>query len=272
MKSILYGLALSSFWFMSPESLVIAGNSAGVGGGLSLLLLVYFGVVVYLGIEAITVKEKLLVSKKGDKPSSENDAIIILGIAGIVGTTLFGATGMLVTAGFTFNEVFFYRFPNFAFAYLLLVFAILVINISSSLREIFTIIVTLLCVTGLLVLTGIGFSGESNTHFRFINKSLLPSDLMSLLLVFIGLEKVAISQKFDSKKLKTCLALLICVLGCWMLVSSMAVEQSRLANSSIPYMIAASKIGSEIGRKIMGAVIIMASLSAVYVLLTIASD
>lgn len=57
-----------------------------------------------------------------------NWAALLLPLSSRLSLTLVAATGLVATAGFVFNEVFVYWFPNFLFAYLLLGL-ILIVNL-----------------------------------------------------------------------------------------------------------------------------------------------
>ena len=108
-------------WILSPEALVLVSNYAGQGGKfgvvalLASLLLCFFGVIVS--------KDQ----RKTSKSTNEIHFIVKTTELAAQGALLiFMSTGMLVTAGFTFNETFVYWFPNFGFSGILLAVIVII--------------------------------------------------------------------------------------------------------------------------------------------------
>ena len=272
MKPFLYSLAMSSFWIFSPESLVIIGRSGGLGAGMAIILLSCFGLIVYCGLKPIMVERSLEPEHQSDKSTNRQAYLNAVGMAGILGTALFGSTGILVTAGFTFNEVFYYRFPNFGFAYLLLTIAVVLLCLSSSVKTAVAVGTVVICATGLIVLTSFGLINGTLTNFQFIGEYANVLDFLFILLVFVGLERITVKLRLEVIELKQVLVILIALSGCWMVSSALVVDPVRLSTSTIPYMIASARAAGDMGRMIMGVIIILGSLSAVWILILIGSE
>jgi len=262
--SILLPLALGSGWLLSPESLVIAGNSAGQLGFLILPLLAAVALL-------FTGCGKLL--NNSSLPATDNKEFQIIcnlvgpiptagiTIAACVPLTVLAATALLVTAGYTFNEVFLYWFPNFGFSFLLL--ALLTILQLFPEKIIFRaqICFTALAVVGLLILSLYGMTGGKQPVAEIVRQpfSFASASPAVLLFLFAG-------STFSGKKQTP--SFLVPVAGfviffLWSFASLNYVSPERLASSTIPYMTAARKILGDPGRQIMGVVIISGTCAAV---------
>ena len=272
MKLFLYSLGMSSFWIFSPESLVIIGRSGGLGAGMAIILLCCFGLLVYCGLKPLMVERSLYPELQWERTTNHQTYLTAVGLAGILGTALFGSTGILVTAGFTFNEVFYYRFPNFGFAYLLLTIAVVLLSLSSIVRTAVAVWTVVICATGLIVLTSFGLINGTVTNFQIIGEYANVIDFLFILLVFVGLERITVMLRLEVSQFKQILVILIALSGCWMVSSSLVVDPVRLSTSTIPYMIASARAAGDAGRMIMGVIIILGSLSAVWILLLICSE
>ena len=263
---LLLFLALSCGWIVSSESLMIAGNSAGKFGWLviplllgTVLLLFFSSAVTHKVARSHTLENEVALLKTtiGTLPT------VSIALASCFPLLLFAATGLLVTAGYTFNEVFLYWFPNFGFAFLLL----FCLTICQLLPTRHLLIIQLLFITlaalGLLILGLYGtFTLEQPvtvvlTSPRLPSATLLASSL--LLLLFVG---PTLNQGTAKECLKGSL-LLLAILLPWLLASLTHVPAERLANSTIPFMTAARKIMGESGRQIMGMVVIAGNCAAV---------
>ena len=262
---LLLSLALGCGWLFSPEALVIAGNSTGNLGWLAIPLLALAALIFSFNANSInsalqsdTHNNELSLLRKslGTIPAGA------LSIASCLPLLILAATALLVTSGYTFNEVFLYWFPNFGFAFLLL--GLLTLLQFLPLKQVYNV---QLCFVGLAGL-GIFILGvygtltptkPMSTIFQLpqqISASSLSSAL--LLLLFAG------SNLFQGKKsgfpYVAIIALL--VLLPWMFASLAHVNPERLASSTIPFMTASRKIMGDTGRQVMGIVVIMGSCAA----------
>jgi len=272
MYSLLIVLSITSFWLFSPEALVLMGNGGGLGTGIGIMALLCFSAITFVGISFINVDRKSTGENCQQLQKQKVDLVGFIGIAGMIGTALFASTGILVTAGFTFNEVFYYRFPNFAFAFLLLAAALSLQFFPTSIRNRILVITVSICFAGLVFLVGYGLISEPTVSIDFATENTTINSLLPLLLVFVGLDRVRALMGEELLRFKIAFFMSVILLAGWMYVSARFVEPQRLIFSTIPYMTAAWKIGGEPGRLIMGMIIIVGSLGAVYGLLTLSSS
>ena len=278
MREMITIIGIAGFWILSPESLVLAGNAAGHGVFFSIAVLVFYAVavIVSVGVSRLAVQGMKPAISPGGR-QGEN-WLSILSISGVLGAALCVSTGVLVTAGFTFNEVFYYRFPNFGFSFLLLG-VILLLHLfgtdqSRHLVQGVLVLVGALFLT-ILVLTGMVKAGMESSQ---IEQTALPGSsplsFLPLLLVFVGIEKISNWRKEITLDVKTIaiFLLMLTIIIAWVYVSGAFVDGSRLALSSIPYMNSASAIMGQTGRLLMGVIIIVGSLAVVICLLNFSKD
>ena len=265
--SLFLSLALGAGWLLSPESLVIAGNAAGTMGWMTLPLLASIALL-------YTVCGKLINSSQ--LPNTENREHLMLQsmigkipatgftIAASIPLLVLAATALLVTSGYTFNEVFLYWFPNFGFSFLLLALLTILQFFPEKFIYRAQICFVSLAAGGLLILSFYGIAAAEVPVSQVFQQSggFSPSSSAILLLLFVG----STSASFTNEKQQP--SLLLPVAGfmlffCWVLVSLAYVNPERLASSTIPYMTAARKIMGDPGRQIMGIVIISGTCAAI---------
>ncbi len=121
--SFLLSFALGAGWLLSPEALVIAGNSAGKLGWLTFPALAVAALL--FGLSGNLLNQSQLSAKDGNEylllqNTTGTIPAIALTLASCIPLVILAATALLVTSGYTFNEVFLYWFPNFGFSFLLL--------------------------------------------------------------------------------------------------------------------------------------------------------
>ncbi|MFC1770200.1 hypothetical protein ACFLZI_04030, partial [Nitrospirota bacterium] len=161
------------------------------------------------------------------------------------------------------------RFPNFAFAYLLL-FAIIGINLAGG-RTAFKIqgvlvLITLLCL-GILIIKGlIGFE-QMPIDKKSFTPSLNPGLLALPMLLFIGFETAWIIEDDSRKSVIFALTIAGIFLAAWAMVSLMYVAPGKLSRTSIPFTITARNIFGQTGRYIIGVAAIAGSAAAVNAML-----
>ena len=271
MHATIVALSITSFWFFSPESLVLVGNGAG-GAGVGIMVLLLFAAVSLVSVSHTG-------NGTADDLVKEKHTLVtilrfrdIAGLAGIIGTAVFAPTGILVTAGFTFNEVFYYRFPNFAFAYLLLVVVLGLQFLPSKVRINVLSISVMVCFAGLLLLTVYGLLAKPAESVSSVSINGSLSRYLPLLLVFIGMDQARFILREDKKTFKQVFFVSVLLLAGWMFVSSRFVESEKLISSTIPYMTAAGRIAGNDGRLIMGMVIIFGTIGAVYGLMYVCNS
>lgn len=261
-------LSITSFWLFSPEALVLIGNGGGGGAGMGVVALLFFAAITFVG-SSFVVDEKWGDENRQRWSKQKNDFIGLIGMAGMIGTALFASTGILVTSGFTFNEVFYYRFPNFGFAFFLLIAAMITQFLPVAFKNTILVISVCCCFAGLTVLTGYGLISEPTVPFNFVNEKTSAFSWLPLLLIFVGIDRVGVVLRQQPLSFRISFFMSVFLLACWLIVSARYVEPQRLMFSTIPYMTAASKIAGEPGRLIMGMVVISGSFGAVFGLMSV---
>lgn len=261
--SISFFIAGSIFaaWLLSPEVLVLVSNLAGSNGLTAPLFI--FGAALFSYLALLLTHYQ---SEQEEVLAGEEIVLHSFGLAAAGSLAIFLPTGMLVTAGFTFNETFLYWFPNFGFSATLLIVILLIqltgdfaVQIAQRLFSsiaamgIFTIILV-----GLLSQTGTAtpdlLSTPEETHyFALFALSLLP---------FLGSWHPALRKKSPVQ--------LFCILfggalfiSLWQIVALQYVAGQKLATSTIPYIFVAREVMGQAGRIIIGITIISGTCAAV---------
>jgi hypothetical protein len=188
------------------------------------------------------------------------------------------STASLATAGFVFNEVFITWFPNFAFAGMLLA-GIVGINLASvSMAEKLQLV---LVTTTLLALAVLAFMGVvqapwEKTATVASTSSLGVRSLLVPLMFLVGFDLARFGLKGESSSspaseaagaLWTALMAAAIVLGIWSWAVTLVVPGERLAESTIPHMIAARAIAGDHGRILMGLAVVTGTAGALNALL-----
>lgn len=178
---------------------------------------------------------------------------------------------ILSRAGFIFNEVFLYWFPNFLFAFLLLAFIAAVNAINRRLAQLLQPVFVAIVVSGLMIFYLAGFVhwGEIPSHDLSIPEPLgrLQFTVLALLL-FVGFDLSTFQSDgntpHDFKPLHSMLITIIGsgILFClWSVLSLGYVPMDKLAESTVPYMVVARKIMGQPGRILMGITLIAGACS-----------
>ena len=276
MRSMIIAIGIALSWPLSPDVLVRLGNGAGQGRLGFLVGLVFAAVL--SGMAAAVIRNP----KTADGRNHDAGGLLTAGlgplpamtivIASRVSLALLLPTGLLVTAGYSFNEIFVHWFPNFGFSYLLLA-AILLAHLAGgraalALQPVFAAT----AVGGLapLVLLGLGSPGVSGP-LPTMAVPVLPVSAASALVLFLGYD--ATTSWPDGGSRPPVLAGLsgILLLFCgWSLVSLAHLPAQRLAESTIPHIQTARAIAGEPGRILMGIAVIAGTCAAVNGLFLIA--
>jgi amino acid transporter len=266
--SIALGIVLSS------ESLVILGNGMG-GGGFFFLAVLLLAMIAYF-LTAISYDEvfafspgwageaRLIQQAFGSLPA------MVLVFCSRVVFVICASTGILATAGYVFNEVFVYWFPNLGFSFCLLLVNLLDRKVVTLAQVIFVSVALL----GLAFLVLAGFL-EIGRVTEVSGKVTFPAGNLSRiapvgLILFVGVELGAIANQQKGEQQQSVALPLLGAIGlagfifcAWGLVSLRYVDMQELASSNIPHVIVARAILGENGRLVMGLVVIAGSLSAV---------
>lgn len=189
---------------------------------------------------------------------------VALALSSRLALTLGVSTGILVTSGFVFNETFVYWFPNFGFAFLLLAFVALVFFWGYGLAEKVLSVLLAITLLGLVILV---ISGFLQTGLQPTPDAVPPSGfntgvVFSSLLLFVGFDlgihcnEQAPEAVGGIKMMLVVLGIAVVLLSLWGTVSLAHVPAKRLADSFIPYTLAARRIGGQTGRILVGIVVI----------------
>ena len=260
---------------VSPDTLALLGRLSGTGG-LTAAFLLAVGVAVHLFV----ARRYAHVHRRYPGPSGETTLIsrflgphvaTVLPVASRVSVAIGMAAGVLVSAGFVFNETFCYRFPNFAFAYLLLgvVLAFNLMGRAVSGPAQTALVATAVC--GLLSLIVIGFAGgggQTVTVPAKIPPAPFDGSLAAVpLLLFIGYDAAGFTADADSGSPGRSMVAVILftgvLFGLWATVSARYVPAEKLIHTTIAHIRAARAIFGENGKMLMGIVVIAGACAAV---------
>ncbi|MEA3467050.1 MAG: hypothetical protein U9R57_02365 [Thermodesulfobacteriota bacterium] len=262
--SFALSLALGSGWLLCPESLVIAGNNAGQLGWLTLPLLA--AVALLFAVCGRLLNNPLLPTTDSKEFQILQELTGTIPAAGItiaacIPLVVLAATALLVTSGYTFNEVFLYWFPNFGFSFLLLV--LLTILQFFPEKTIFRaqVCFAALAAGGILGLALYGITGGEKTVTKILQQPVHFSSASPALLFLLFVGSTLSWNKQKPSFLVPLAGFVIFFL--WILASLAYVTPERLASSTIPYMTAARKIMGDPGRQIMGVIVISGTCAAI---------
>lgn len=268
MRNILVFFGIICFWMFSPESYSLIGTRAGQAGFWASIVLILFSLGIILALQVVASARELNQTVFQDARSFPHSTwALVLGLSALIGSTLFASTGMLVTAGFTFNEVFYYRFPNFTFSFLLLAAIVAMHWCAPKVYLRLNAVFVLIGVSSLLFLVVYGMLTKSaSAELSWSTGNTSFASLLPLVLVFIGFEQMFLTniRKPGSFSLMSAIVIIASlVLAGWMLVSLKFVPAERLGSSTISYMTAAMQVMGQKGRLIMGMAIIAGACGAV---------
>ena len=259
-------------WILSPEALVLVSNYAGQGGKfgvvalLASLLLCFFGVIVS--------KDQ----RKTSKSTNEIHFIVKTTELAAQGALLiFMSTGMLVTAGFTFNETFVYWFPNFGFSGILLAVIVIIHLLGGKAvgmaQKFFVALAALgflsIIIAGLLSHSELSQNSLPVTHTAHLSTSAI-SLLAGALLFYTGIfgTQNRLLRSREIFYIGTCAALLLVL---WQIVALKHIPQDRLVESTIPYILVAREVLGQAGRILMGITIIAGACAATNAFMSMAT-
>ena len=267
------GVAGAMALLLSPDHLRWWGNTAGQLGLLFWPILI--GVIAVYASSGNAYRRLATSSPDGGfltaLQSMGGAPATALAIASRLLLTAGLSTGVLVTAGFVFNETFVHWFPNFGFAFICLVAAALTTlwgyqaatRIQSSLAVLAILSLAALVVPGIIAWPGPPVAEPGEVHRVSIH------ECAGALLLFAGFD-VTIHHAaptretpIDTKRLTAVLATAGVLLGLWGTVSLAHVPAQRLETSFIPYTLAARAIADQTGRILIGIALITGSVAAV---------
>lgn len=250
-------------WVLSPQALVLASNHAGIGGISAIMALLVGLLISSLGVT---------LTKSQAKEMQHSPIILFIqtskDLAATHSLTIFLSTGMLVTAGFTFNETFLYWFPNFGFSAILLAI-ILVIHLigdkAVKLSQKVFISFSVLSLLTIIIAGLLSHSELSQKSFQITNFSITSTETISLLtgalLFYLGLFQPH-NRQLNSRQTVFILAFGALLLILWQIVALKHVPQDKLAESTIPYILVGREILGQTGRVLIGIAIISGTCAA----------
>jgi hypothetical protein len=274
-------LSVSMGFMLSPQSLIVSGNAAGSMGPAFLIpfcgaaALFLANSVTYEGVffdrGAGPGEASLLWNAFGRVPATA----LLLCSRGVVAVSI--STLILARAGYVFNEIFVYWFPNLGFSFALLAM-ILAVNLTSArLTGALHVLAGGIILAGLGTMIIIGFSGCGNAPPPAAGGAVAKEGILRGLFlpftVLIGFELAGLifrGKEMSGAWRKTTWGALIAVvvsLGLWGLVSTMYVSAELLSASTVPYSLAAWAIWGQLGRTILGLVVLAGCWLSVSVLL-----
>ena len=265
-------VALSLGIVMSPDTLVMLGNAVGAAGWMTLGFIVV-GIIIHVAtVDSFRVLHAAAGNHiKGFQRVLGRRFATILLICGKLPLAVCASTALVVSAGFVFNEVFVYWFPNFAFAIILLGLVTIVNFFGEKVKFFIQSAAVIGVVLGLFALIGASIFARPPaissppTGVSFDYRYLLM--VITLLVGFdMGLYAGWKDGDSFSRQYRVLVAALILgglILFSWGLAAMAVLAPAKLESSSISHMIVARKVLGETGRLIMGAVIICGVFAAV---------
>jgi hypothetical protein len=273
-------VTLAWLWslMMAPHSLALHGNLAGQWGRWLPLGLMAAAGVYLVFVHAPWQPPEFAtpaVPEIGSPRSWMGGGISILALGAQLLTALAGGTGLLVTAGFSFNETFLYWFPNFAFAFLLLGAIVLLHVVGQRWVQRLQVLFMAVALGGLLLLSLVALAPSAGGPAPSAGMPPLPSPFKwaPVLLLFVGLDLARLTPLADGAQTRRLMdigvlgAALIFSLWGWAAVRQVPLE--RLADTTIAQVLVAKGAWGQWGRYTMGMVTLAGALAAVNALFSI---
>ncbi|UCG13359.1 MAG: APC family permease [Deltaproteobacteria bacterium] len=267
---------------LSPDSLMILGNGMGETGPLFLAFILLAMLAHVLTVLSYGELFLLYPLRQGEpvllKAAFGSLPATVLLLCSRVMFVICASTGILATAGYVFNEVFVYWFPNLGFSFCLLGFLLMLNLMGWKIAARTQLILVTVALLGLILLTVVGQLEWSNPDR--VGSIVFPGakDLARVgvagLLLFLGHDLAQMAGNNQQERRGSLVVSMLFAIGLsgvifstWGMVSLRHVPMERLADTSIPYAVAARAVLGQMGRIVMGVVVITGSLSAVNALL-----
>ncbi len=274
----LFPMTVAMGLLVSPEGLTILGNAAGRAGHGLFYVLMGAGL---LHVTTAMAYQRIYAQYPGPfgemgligKALSPVAALWVSAFARLI-VAVCASTALLATAGYIFNEVFLYWFPNLGFSFCLL--GLLFILNLSDMRVAATgqVLFVGLAVGGLLFLFVAGFLEWGNLPPPMPDGPTAMADFprtaLACLLLFVGFDLAAyagVGERNPAKAMMAAIILAGLVLSMWGWVSAAYVPAERLADTSIPHVRTARAVLGETGRIWMGMIALAGASAAVNALL-----
>ena len=268
---------------VSPESLTYVGNAMGLLGAnavWSLLLAMLISLLTWRSYRVLATQFSVPYDEfKGLRAAFGAIPAITLPLCARVGVWVCASTLNLASAGYLFNEVFVLWFPNLLFSFCLLGLILFINLLGPRVAERFQVVCVTLALAGLLVFVVLGLFTSAPDAPPATTKAFIPSELMRLsawltiVWLFVGVDFAlwhrgeSGAQDLPVKSVNLGIVAGAVVLSLWGLTAIAFAPMEKLAETSVPHMVAARLIYGQTGRVIMGAVAILGSVGAVNALL-----
>jgi hypothetical protein len=278
-KSFLMTTWFAMGFMISPLSLVILGNSAGM---MERWFLWAISVVAMINLWTAYLYARLFDATGSADPNIDVQAdskwvLTTLQLASLVPFCIGASTLILAMAGYALNEIFLYWFPNllFSICFLVLIVAVnfIIPSVSKSLQKLSVVIF----IGSMMLLLIMGFFNREAPAFVNQNVQQMPHvDWRSAVLIFwlfMAAELAVYHDTVQQNRRAQTFSLMAAFIAAgaifllWGQISLHFVPSERLADSTVPHSIAARAISGENGRKIMGVAILSGSFASVNTLL-----
>jgi amino acid transporter len=281
MQAVIF-LAFALGVMLSPDTLILLGNTLGREGDAALSGLLIAG-----GLHALTAwtygrlglhptasvgESRLLADAYGPLVAT------VLPLCARVVYTVAAATGILAIAGYVWNEVFVYWFPNLGFSFGLLGMVAGLSLAGPRVAMLAQLSYVMLALGGLLYLSAMGLLGcrqvPSGFEVTAASSFVMVRSLLAGLVLFVGFElalfttpSTAGTPSPPGRLMALSVVLAALVFSGWGTASIRCVASVRLAESTVPHMVAARAIGGDWGRAVMGVVVLAGTCATVHTLL-----
>jgi amino acid transporter len=282
MQAVVF-LAFALGVMLSPDTLILLGNTLGHEGRAALSGLLVAG--------ALHVLTARTYGRLGLHPAAcEGESRVLHAAFGpLVATvlplctrviyTVSAATGILAIAGYVFNEVFVYWFPNLGFSFCLLGMVVGLNLVGSRVAMLTQLSYVALALGGVLGLVVLGLLELGQTpsvpEVTAASAFVTVRSLLAGLLLFVGFELALFTTPYTARitsspdRLMALSIVLVALVWClWGGVSMHVIAPASLAESTVPHMVAARAIGGARGRVVMGVVVLAGTCAAVHALLS----
>lgn len=249
---------LAMGFLLSPRAFMITGSGMGLAGNW------YFLVTAFLLATHIATISPCTTSPK----STYTDALESFGYGVRSFSLVFFSCSILGIAGYAFNEVFLYWFPNFLFSFIILACSFLTCLAPSCKAKKIQLIAIITILAGIVFLSVASLwapspKGATSPDF-FLPYGLSPfsEGLFFMAPLLIGYELYASSStkdKTSGSSYALALGMTALFLSIFAYAALSVSGTEKLADSTVPYMIGARKILGQTGRYIMGGIIILGS-------------
>jgi amino acid transporter len=271
-----YPFLLGMGLILSPLNFAALGNAAGLTG--SHFPIVLLSVLAVHLLTAHSYQAFFFDGPREERETSQAPSKIDPFLALLLGSRLSLAISalplILVSAGFIFNELFLYWFPNFGFAYGMLIL-LLLLNLLGEKTVLRTQIIFVgSALVGMWLISTIGlwsaiFSPEAVKHASPEAGPAFPG-IAAALLLFIGFDLAELDRSrrgrtFSGRPLRMATVLLLSGLSflLWGIVSLLHVPAASLVETTVAHIVAARNILGEPGARIMGVVVLAGAGAAV---------